>query len=224
MVLLHWNYRRPSRSTGLPTAARCSTIRCSHRQQEGQANPTWSRRKTYICCLAGQQCIRARAPVQLGSACAFEHQPDVEGQQRAWPFFPQPQGSELMPQTGLGVALKTLRERRTLSLREIGQLSSVDHAYVHRLETGEKTNPSQDLVEKLLKVLKPGERDAALVMWLVDHADADPGLVEFVLQDPSISIDVFSAAAGVRHRGNARPDPATLIARIKKAFDDDEDD
>ena len=128
-----------------------------------------------------------------------------------------------MPQTGLGVALKTLRERRTLSLREIGQLSSVDHAYVHRLETGEKTNPSQDLVEKLLKVLKPGERDAALVMWLVDHADADPSLVEFVLQDPSISIDVFSAAAGVRHRGNARPDPATLIARIKKAFDDDEE-
>ena len=107
-----------------------------------------------------------------------------------------------MPQTGLGVALKTLRERRTLSLREIGQLSSVDHAYVHRLETGEKTNPSQDLVEKLLKVLKSGERDAALVMWLVDHADADPSLVEFVLQDPSISIDIFSAAAGVRHRGN----------------------
>ena len=129
-----------------------------------------------------------------------------------------------MPQTGLGVALKTLRERRTLSLREIGQLSSVDHAYVHRLETGEKTNPSQGLVEKLLKVLKPGERDAALVTWLVDHADADPSLVEFVLQDPSISIDVFSAAAGVRHRGNARPDPATLIARIKKAFDDDEED
>ena len=100
-----------------------------------------------------------------------------------------------MSQTGLGVALKTLRERRTLSLREIGQLSSVDHAYVHRLESGEKTNPSVDLVEKLLKVLKPGERDAALVMWLVDHAEADPRLVEFVLNDPSISIDIFSAGA-----------------------------
>ncbi|MGE0371001.1 MAG: helix-turn-helix domain-containing protein [Gammaproteobacteria bacterium] len=128
-----------------------------------------------------------------------------------------------MSQTGLGVALKTLRERRTLSLREIGQLSSVDHAYVHRLESGEKTNPSPDLVEKLLRVLKPGERDAALVMWLVEHAKADPRLVEFVLEDPSISIDIFSAAAGVRHRGNARPDPATLIARIKRAFDDEDD-
>ena len=128
-----------------------------------------------------------------------------------------------MSQTGLGVALKTLRERRTLSLREIGQLSSVDHAYVHRLESGEKTNPSVDLVEKLLKVLKPGERDAALVMWLVDHAEADPRLVEFVLNDPSISIDIFSAAAGVRHRGNTRPDPATLSARIQRAFEDEDD-
>jgi len=127
-----------------------------------------------------------------------------------------------MPQTGLGIALKTLRERRTLSLREIGQLSSVDHAYIHRLETGEKENPSQDLVAKLLRVLKPGDRDSAILMWLVDHADADSSLVEYVLKEPSISIDIFSAAAGVRHRGNARPDPATLIDRIKRAFDDDD--
>jgi transcriptional regulator with XRE-family HTH domain len=126
-----------------------------------------------------------------------------------------------MSQTGLGIALKTLRERRTLSLREIGQLSSVDHAYVHRLESGEKANPSSDLVEKLLKVLKPGERDAALVMWLVNHAEVDPRLVEFVLNEPSISIDIFSAAAGVRHRGTTRPDPAILIARIQRAFEDD---
>lgn len=127
-----------------------------------------------------------------------------------------------MPQTGLGVALKTLRERRTLSLREVGQLSSVDHAYIHRLETGEKENPSQDLVAKLLRVLKPGDRDSAILMWLVDHTDADSSLVEYVLKDPSISIDIFSAAAGVRHRGNARPHPATLIDRIKRAFDDDD--
>lgn len=129
-----------------------------------------------------------------------------------------------MPQTGLGVAIRTLRERRTLSLREIGQLSSVDHAYIHRLETGEKTNPSEDLIEKLLRVLKPSERDAALVNWLIEHPDADPSLVKYVLQDNSINIEIFTAAAGVRHRGNARPDPVTLIARIKRAFEDDDED
>ena len=127
-----------------------------------------------------------------------------------------------MSQTGLGVALKTLRESRNLSLREIGKQSSVDHAYVHRLETGEKTNPSRNLIEKLLKVLNPGERNTELVIWLVDRTDADPNFVEFVLQDPSISIDIFSAAASVRYRGNASPDPATLISRIRRAFEEDD--
>jgi HTH-type transcriptional regulator, competence development regulator len=128
-----------------------------------------------------------------------------------------------MSQTPLGVALKMLREKRTLSLREVGRLSSIDHAYVHRLETGEKTNPSKNLVDTLFKVLKPSERDATLVKWLVDHPDADPNLVEFVLKDPEIEIHEFTAAAGIRHRGTSRPDPATLIARIRRAFEYDED-
>lgn len=128
-----------------------------------------------------------------------------------------------MSQTGLGAALRELRERRTLSLREVSQLSSVDHAYVHRLETGEKTSPSSELVAKLLKVLKPNERDAEVVRWLVDHPETDPELVRYVLADGSIGTDVFAAAAGIRHRGTARPDPATLIARIKRAFDEDDE-
>ncbi|WP_298831328.1 helix-turn-helix transcriptional regulator [uncultured Piscinibacter sp.] len=128
-----------------------------------------------------------------------------------------------MAQTGLGVALRTLRERRTLSLREVGQLSTVDHAYVHRLETGEKTGPSPELVAKLLKVLKPSERDTEIVKWLVEHPDADPALVEFVLDDASIPADIFAAAAGVRHRGTVRPEPAVLIARIRRAFEEDDE-
>lgn len=126
-----------------------------------------------------------------------------------------------MPQTGLGVALRTLRERRTLSLREMGQLSGVDHAYVHRLETGEKDSPSEELVGKLLKVLKPTERDAAIVRWLAEHPEADPELVTFVLDDESIQLEHYTAAAGMMHRGNKRPDPATLIARVRRAFEDE---
>lgn len=125
-----------------------------------------------------------------------------------------------MAQTGLGVALRKLRERRTLSLREVSQLSSVDHAYVHRLETGEKTSPSEELVGKLLKVLKPSQREADVIKWLSEHPDADPELVAFTLDDESVGIEVFSAAAGIRHRGTARPDPATLIARVRKALEE----
>ena len=126
-----------------------------------------------------------------------------------------------MAQTGLGTALRKLRERRTLSLREMSQLSAVDHTYVHRLETGEKSSPSDELVGKLLKVLKPSERDAEIVKWLTAHSDTDAELVSYVLDDPNIGVEVFTAAAGVRHRGTVRPDPATLIARIRKAFEDE---
>jgi HTH-type transcriptional regulator, competence development regulator len=126
-----------------------------------------------------------------------------------------------MAQTGLGTALRKLRERRTLSLREMSQLSAVDHAYVHRLETGEKSSPSDELIGKLLKVLKPSERDAQIVKWLTAHTDTDAELVSYVLDEPTIGVEVFMAAAGVRHRGTARPDPATLVARIRKAFEDE---
>lgn len=126
-----------------------------------------------------------------------------------------------MPQTGLGVALHKLRERRTLTLRELSQLSTVDHAYVHRLETGEKTSPSDELIGKLLKVLKPTEREADIVKWLTNHTEADPGLVEYAFEDETIGADVFTMAAGARHRGNTRPDPATLIARIRRALDEE---
>lgn len=129
-----------------------------------------------------------------------------------------------MPQTGLGIALKKLRERRTLSLREVGQLSTIDHAYIHRLESGEKTSPTAELIGKLLKVLKPDEREAEMVKWLTDHAEADPALVEYVMADPSISLELFTAAAGVRHRGTVRPDPATLIARVRRAFEMDDEE
>jgi transcriptional regulator with XRE-family HTH domain len=111
-----------------------------------------------------------------------------------------------------------------LSVREIGKLSDVDHAYVHRLESGEKTNPSPDLLSKLLKALKSNERDTAIVRWLTEHPDTNPELVEFVLEDPGIGIDVFTVAAGARHRGGARPDPATLIERVRRALDADDDE
>lgn len=130
-----------------------------------------------------------------------------------------------MSDTGLGTALRKLRDRRTLSVREVGKLSEIDHAYIHRLESGEKTSPSKELVGKLLKVLKANERDAAIVNWLSEHPDANPDLVAFVLDDPVIDLDVFTMAAGARHRGGARPDPATLIQRVMRALEtDDEDD
>jgi|SRR3989344_5272222 len=123
-----------------------------------------------------------------------------------------------MAQTGLGAALRKLRERRTLSLREISQLSDIDHAYIHRLETGEKMSPSEELVGKLLKVLKPTDREAGIVRWLAEHPEVNPETVIFALDDDSINLEAFTMGAGMMHRGNTRPDPATIFALVHRVL------
>lgn len=129
-----------------------------------------------------------------------------------------------MADTGLGTALRVLRDRRTFSIREVGKLAEIDHAYIHRLETGEKTNPSSDLIDKLLVVLKANGRDAAIVRWLSDHPESAPSTVEYVLNTPDVEFDVFTVAAGARHRGNVRPEPAELIRRVRRALSADDDE
>lgn len=121
-------------------------------------------------------------------------------------------------QSGLGAALRKLRERRTLSIRELGRLAVIDHAYIYRLEQGEKTSPSPELIATLLSVLKANPRDSAMVRWLVEHSDTSDELVEYCLDDPSVTIEEFTMAAGVRHRGNVRPAPGVLVERVRRAL------
>src|ERR1700722_16838479 len=98
------------------------------------------------------------------------------------------------PLTSFGNLLARLRGRRGLSLRELGTISGVDHAYIHRLETGEKGAPSKDIVERLIRHLKPDEREASVlrILWEVEVSS---DLVELVLADHSIDLRDFQSAA-----------------------------
>ena len=66
--------------------------------------------------------------------------------------------------------LKKFREERGLSLRECARLSGVDHAYIHRLEKGEKTDPSDVVVDNLTRGLKLSARHARLFRFLIGKA------------------------------------------------------
>lgn len=124
-----------------------------------------------------------------------------------------------MTQSGLGLLLGTLREARGLSPRELGQLSSIDHAYIYRLEKGEKQSPSPELLARLLRVLKAGEREIEMAKWLAEH-EANPEWVAYVLATPDLTAEMFEMGAGIRHRGDARPDMATIAARVRRAFEE----
>lgn len=120
-----------------------------------------------------------------------------------------------MPETALGSWLKDLRNRRGLSLRDLAERSSVDHAYIYRLETGAKEAPSNVVVEKLLSALAPPKRDEEILRFLVDHSNIDIKLLDFVRDDPKVAFDEFHMLTTTVNRG-ARPDYATMLARIRK--------
>lgn len=127
-----------------------------------------------------------------------------------------------MQSNGLGAALAKLRGRRTLSIRELSTLADVDHTYVYRLEAGEKMNPSNEAIEKLIRGLKPNDRDAKILKWLAQHPEVDAKFVLHVLEDATVTFEEFTIAAATMHRGNVRPEPAKLIERVRKIMSEEE--
>jgi HTH-type transcriptional regulator, competence development regulator len=126
-----------------------------------------------------------------------------------------------MGESALGVLLQWLRNQRGLSLRELAQLSDVDHAYIYRLETGDKESPSAEVLSKLLRALKTGRRESDMLRYLADHASTDPELVRNAVADKTLTYDVFAMVAGAAHRG-ARPDYPRLIARARMLLEADD--
>lgn len=121
-----------------------------------------------------------------------------------------------MAQPAFGLLLQRLREERRLSLRELGQLAEIDHAYIYRLENGQKESPSEEALTKLIRALKAPKREAEMLQYLATHTQVNPSLVEHALADTTITIEEFSAAAGMAFRGTGRPDHAKLVERIRR--------
>ena len=99
-----------------------------------------------------------------------------------------------------GELLKRFREEREFTLRDLGKLSEVDHAYIHRLETGEKTAPSVNTVKALTKALKLDSRKAHILQFLVDQLVPD-SLIEIVLEEPEYDLADFESVVVMSHRG-----------------------
>lgn len=125
-----------------------------------------------------------------------------------------------MPPNAFSTALTMLRERRSLSRRELSKLADVDHAYELRLESGEKENPSDDTIDKLLRGLKAGDRDAQILKYTARYPQIWNEFVAHVLEDPSVTMDEFTMGAGMMNRG-VRPTPAVIIERVRKALSED---
>jgi HTH-type transcriptional regulator, competence development regulator len=121
--------------------------------------------------------------------------------------------------SALGVLLSFLREQRGLSLRELGRLAEVDHAYIHRLETGGKEAPSTEVIGKLAKPLQAGKRETGMLLYLATHPETPAELVSLATRDPTITYDVFKGAASMAFRGK-RPNFEQIIQRVRSFMDE----
>jgi HTH-type transcriptional regulator, competence development regulator len=104
-----------------------------------------------------------------------------------------------------GSALRYFREERTLSLRELAMLSGVDHAYIHRLEAGDKSAPSAEVLEKLAKGLKLSAQKRKVLELLMTIPSMDDALFELALE-ASERLELVRVAASMSFRGER---PAT---------------
>jgi transcriptional regulator with XRE-family HTH domain len=121
-----------------------------------------------------------------------------------------------MAVTGLGTLLKRLREAKGFSLRDVSQLSGVDHAYIYRLETGEKEAPSEDAISKIVRALKPSKRHEA-VLRFVSGRDVALELVDpSVVDDEQVALEDFESAAQMSFRGKKPATPAEWRKAIDK--------
>jgi len=99
-----------------------------------------------------------------------------------------------------GYALKKFRDERGLSLREFGILCGIDHAYVYRLEKGQKTSPSEEVVDSFARTLKLNPRRARLLRILVGKT-INMQLIDVFLEDEERPLELFEPLAQMSFRG-----------------------
>lgn len=120
-----------------------------------------------------------------------------------------------MSQSGFGYMLQQLREKHKLSLRELAQKASVDHVYIHRLESGENDSPSAVVVENLSLALEANARDTEIFRFLSDHQIISAELVAYTLGDETITPIEFAMVAAFVVRGKAKPNYPKLLAGVR---------
>lgn len=125
--------------------------------------------------------------------------------------------THVMAESAFGVVLRKLRERRELSLRDLGALAEVDHAYISKIERGDKEPPPDETFARLSRHLKAAQHELAILKFLHANNAVDPALALQALADPEVTPEIMAIAVSVVHRGAGRPTPAQWLERAKNA-------
>jgi transcriptional regulator with XRE-family HTH domain len=113
-----------------------------------------------------------------------------------------------------GDALKRYREERGLSLRELDKLSGVNYAYIQRLESNDKTAPSDEKIDALCIALKLSPQRRGVLKSLLMTQPVPDALFEAMLKHPVATVDAFLIASRVSFRGARPTTPEDWIGQL----------
>lgn len=100
-----------------------------------------------------------------------------------------------------GDFLKESREAQGFSsYRQLEDETKIDHAYIWRLERGDNSNPSDNIINELSKTLRLTDRQKNIFKLLAEIEIPDP-LFRLMLERTDISWDTFESTAKMSNRG-----------------------
>ena len=110
--------------------------------------------------------------------------------------------------------IATMRERKELSFRDLEKRAGdLDHAYIWRLEKGDRVAPSDDVVTRLSQALGLEERESDVFRLLAKSVTVDNALYHLMVSRLDIPWEDFEDVATMSFRGER---PTTEDAWLKR--------
>ncbi|MBT8499719.1 DNA-binding protein [Pantoea agglomerans] len=112
--------------------------------------------------------------------------------------------------------IATMRERKQLSFRELEKKSGdIDHAYIWRLEKGDRAAPSEDVISRLSHALELNERERNIFKLLSNSVNIENTLYSLMLSRLDIPWEDFEDVATMSFRGERPDTEEAWLKRIK---------
>ena len=112
--------------------------------------------------------------------------------------------------------IATMRERKQLSFRELQKKSGdIDHAYIWRLEKGDRVAPSEEVISRLSHALELNERERNIFKLLSNSVNIEDTLYSLMLSRLDIPWEDFEDVATMSFRGERPNTEEAWLKRIK---------
>lgn len=112
--------------------------------------------------------------------------------------------------------IASMRERKELSFRELEKRAGdLDHAYIWRLEKGDRVAPSEDVVIRLSHALELDDREGDVFRLLAKSVTVEKALYDLMLSRVDIPWEDFEDVATMSFRGERPDTEEAWLKRIK---------